>query len=165
MQTQSVSSPPPEGGRHIAADKRLRWNFDSAVLSLCSDLSGITGQLSVICRWGSSSLLNLLLILLIAVGPWMVVASQASGGCHVAATYGSRTAVQDCCDAYPEISSQQSCGDSYCSAGHCSPMSFVPSPDIPVHPSQPSADDSFLRRGFASHLSAPSTPPPIVPIA
>jgi len=112
-------------------------------------------------RRRTSSLLDLLLILLVALGPWPVNAGKASGGCYVAATDGGFAAALDCCDGDREGRPQQMCGDSHCPAGHGSLLSIVPSADVPVHLLLSRMDEAFLPAGYISHLSIPATPPTI----
>jgi hypothetical protein len=114
-------------------------------------------------HWRPSLLLSLLLILLIAVRPWPVAAGHASGnGCREAAVERSAVTAHGCCDGHPEHSQHPSCGDSYCPAGHCSALSFLPATAIYVSSSVPPANEALAVNGYASHLSPPSIPPPIV---
>jgi len=107
--------------------------------------------------------LSLLLILLIAVNPLLVAAGHAGGdGCCEAAMAHSGVTTYGCCDDHPDQGQQPSCADSFCPAGHCSPLSFMPSPDLPAQSSLPPEHGAIERRGYVSHLSTPSIPPPIV---
>ncbi len=106
---------------------------------------------------GSSSLLSVLLVLLIALGPWPLLAGYpSSDGCYT--TTGSAAETHSCCDVSPDCSQSVSS----CSATNCSTPFFLLSPGVPSQFSLPLTDASFVRRSYASHLSAPSIPPPIV---
>jgi len=111
----------------------------------------------------SLSVLLILLILLIALGPWPVVAGQETGdsSCAAASEDSSITA-NGCCDEQPDHNRQLPCGHSHCPASPCSPLSFVPMSNNPVHFLQTLENETFFIGGYASHLSTPSTPPPIV---
>ena len=111
----------------------------------------------------SSSLLNLMLALLLALGPWPVISGQESNDGCCATTTGTGTAVaHSCCVEDPENRQQQSCGDSSCPATQCSALSFLPSSEIPAHFPLPPTDTSSFSRGYTSYITGPSTPPPVL---
>jgi hypothetical protein len=110
----------------------------------------------------SSSLLNLMLVLLLALGPWPVIAGQESNdGCCAATTAYGTAAAHGCCDESPENRQQQSCGDPSCPATHCSALSFLPSSEISAHSPLPPMDTFSLGNGYTSYITGPSTPPPV----
>ncbi len=114
-------------------------------------------------RRSTSSLLSLLLVLLIALGPLPLLAGYPnSDGCYTTAE-SNEVETHGCCDANPDGSRiPSSCSDQRCSAAQCSTLSFLPSAGIPAHGRQPSTDAAAAHSGHAPHRSTPATPPPII---
>lgn len=106
--------------------------------------------------------LTLLLILLIVVGLKSVAAGREGGdsGCEAAIEVGA-SSVHGCCDDHPENGRQPTCSDSFCPAGHCSPLAVLPSANMQAQARLPSEGGVFEWHGYVSHLSTPLTPPPI----
>jgi hypothetical protein len=109
----------------------------------------------------SLSFLNLMLVLLLALGPWPVISSQESNdGCCTTTTATGTAAALGCCDENPENRQQQSCGAPSCPATFA--LSFLPSSEIPAHSPLPLTNTFFLSNGYTSYITGPSTPPPVL---
>lgn len=108
-------------------------------------------------------MLHLLLVLLIAVGPWPVLADHSGDeDCCPAEVQGMEVMTGDCCGHHPQQGQDTSCHEQDCSSTHCSSLSFLPSPDSPrAHP-ETDADILFVPGDYGSHHASPDTPPPIL---
>lgn len=104
----------------------------------------------------------ILIVFLVLMGMLPVVGDLAAGkGRSRVATGDGTMSVHGGCAEHVGYGLQGSCGDSFCPAGHCPAPSFLPSPDMPTHTVRPSGDYALSTDAYASHLSAPSIPPPI----
>jgi hypothetical protein len=107
--------------------------------------------------------LSMLIILSLLVGMLPVVVSLAAdASCSEVAMDVGGISAHGCCAERSGHGQQPFCGDSPCPAGHCSLLSFLPSPDIFAHSLRSSADHAFSSGAYASHLSTPAIPPPII---
>jgi hypothetical protein len=69
---------------------------------------------------------------------------------------------QGCCNDHQDPGDHPFCGGSHCPAGHCSALSFLPPSSICLPDSLTLAGEAFVRGAYPSHISIPSTPPPIL---
>jgi len=108
------------------------------------------------------ALLQCLITVLVALGPWTLVSGHAGDAdCCGTSLEMHVAAGTTCSDEIENKSLPVTCAHG-CPAAHCSPVCFLPS--VSVFASAP-----FLRTGiasadgiFTSHLAVPDTRPPIV---
>ena len=106
---------------------------------------------------------SILIIFLVLVGMLPVFGALGAGeGCGRVAPGDGARSVHGCCGEHVGHGLHDFCGDFFCPAGHCPAPSVLPSPDMMAHTTRPWRDYALPNDAYASHLSTPLIPPPIV---